>query len=228
MARQLPPISDRLLLERALTHRSYVNEYPESSGNNERLEFLGDAVLGFLIGELLYQKYPQMNEAQLTRLRSQLVDEQQLGQLGSELGLGNLMRLGKGAEKDRGRQNLSLLNDTFEAIIGAYFLESGIEAVRNYIYPLFESLAENLVEVQTKAKIDNFVDSKNRFQQWALANQGENPKYTIVNEFGWDHAKEFTAEVSVKGCVYGVGKGKRKQEAQKRAAEVALKKLGLD
>jgi ribonuclease III len=228
MNRQLPPISDRLLLEKALTHRSYVNEYPEASGNNERLEFLGDAVLGFLIGELLYQKYPQMNEAQLTRLRSQLVDERQLGQLGSELGLGNLMRLGKGAEKDRGRQNISLLNDTFEAIVGAYFLESGVEAVRNYIHPLFESLAENLVEVQTKAKIENFVDSKNRFQQWALANQGENPKYTIVNEFGSDHAKEFTAEVSVKGCVYGVGKGKRKQEAQKHAAEVALKKLGLD
>ena len=225
---KLPLISDRHLLDQALTHRSYVNEHPEIKAHNERLEFLGDAVLGFLVGEMLYKHYPDMNEAKLTRLRSKLVDEQQLSKLGKKLNLGELMRLGKGAEKDRGRENPSLLNDTFEAIIGAYFLDSGIEAVRNYIHPLFISLAEELVKTQPENETTSFVDAKNLFQQWALANQQENPVYTIINESGPDHAKEFTAQVSVQGKVYGMGKGSRKQEAQKRAAEFALQQLGIN
>jgi ribonuclease-3 len=227
MDKQLPPIGDRQLLIQALTHRSYVNEHPEAGVDNERLEFLGDAVLGFLIGELLYTTYPTMSEAQLTRLRSILVDENQLGKLGKELGLGQIMRLGKGAEKDNGRENPSLLNDTFEAIIGAYFLDAGIEAVRKYIQPLFKSLADEIVEIQANIPANSFVDSKNCFQQWALAHHGENPIYQIISESGPDHAKEFIAQVSVKGVIYGMGKGRRKQEAQKRAAESALKQLGI-
>ena len=227
MEPKLPPISDRQLFHLALTHRSYVNEHPEVQEHNERLEFLGDAVLGFLVGELLYKLYPYMNEAQLTRLRSNLVDEKQLSKLGKKLNLGELMRLGKGAEKDKGRENPSLLNDTFEAVIGAYFLDAGIEAVGGYIQPIFTSLSKELVSTQPNDKTTNFIDAKNRFQHWALANQGENPVYTIIDESGPDHAKEFTAQVSVKGKVYGKGKGSRKQEAQKRAAEFALKKLGI-
>ncbi|MGK7935619.1 MAG: ribonuclease III [Xenococcaceae cyanobacterium] len=223
----IPPISDRQLFEQALTHRSYVNENSAVKEHNERLEFLGDAVLGFLVGEMLYKLYPYMSEAQLTRLRSKLVDEQQLSKLGKKLKLGELMRLGKGAEKDRGRENPSLLNDTFEAIIGAYFLDAGIEAVRDYIQPLFKSLSEELVNTQPNNETTNFVDAKNRFQHWALANHKENPVYTIIAESGPDHAKEFTAQVSVKGKIYGLGKGSRKQEAQKRAAEFALKQLDI-
>ncbi len=228
MQEKLPPIRDKKLLQQALTHRSYVNEHPERGEDNERLEFLGDAVLGFLVGELLYRRYPQMSEAQLTRLRSKLVDEPQLTKFSKELGLGKLMRLGKGAERDGGRESPSLLSDTFEAIIAAYFLESGIEAVRDYVQPLFLSVAEDILTSQSDANSKNLVDSKNRFQQWALANQGENPQYAIVKESGPDHAKEFTAEVRVKSIVYGVGKGRRKQEAEKSAAESALKQLGLD
>lgn len=227
MILELPPISDRNLLNQALTHRSYVNENTEATKHNERLEFLGDAVLGFLIGELLYKKYPEMNEAQLTRLRSKLVDETQLGKLGQQLGLGRLMRLGKGAEKDKGRQNPSLLNDTFEAIIGAYFLDAGVDAVRIYVQPIFTLLAEQIVTNQSHIGGSTFVDSKNRLQQWALAHQGENPVYRIVAEFGPPHAKEFTARVSIKGIVYGQGKGHRKQEAEKQAAEAALKYLDI-
>ncbi|MDJ0536116.1 MAG: ribonuclease III [Xenococcaceae cyanobacterium MO_207.B15] len=223
----IPPISDRQLFEQALTHRSYVNENSAVKEHNERLEFLGDAVLGFLVGEMLYKLYPYMSEAQLTRLRSKLVDEQQLSKLGKKLKLGELMRLGKGAEKDRGRENPSLLNDTFEAIIGAYFLDAGIEAVRDYIQPLFKSLSEELVNTQPNNETTNFVDAKNRFQHWALANHKENPVYTIIAESGPDHAKEFTAQVSVKGKIYGLGKGSRKQEAQKRAAEFALTQLDI-
>ena len=227
MQQKLPDIKNKKLLQQALTHRSYVNEHPEEE-DNERLEFLGDAVLGFLVGELLYKSYPEMSEAQLTRLRSKLVDETQLANLAKELSFGELMRLGKGAEKDRGRESSSLLSDTFEAIIGAYFLESGIEAVRDYIKPLFMSVAGKILASPPNTNSKNLVDSKNRFQQWALANIAENPQYQIIEESGPDHAKEFTAQVSVRDIVYGIGKGRRKQEAQKRAAESALKKLGLE
>ena len=223
MPHQLPPIRNVKLLYQALTHRSYVNEHPEAEENNERLEFLGDAVLGFVVGEMLFTRFPQMSEAELTRLRSKLVDEPQLAKFGRELGVGQRMRLGKGADRDGGRESPSLLSDTFEAIIGAYFLESGIEAVRNYVELLYRSMDYFQSDIVTQ----NLIDSKNRFQQWALANIGENPLYEIVAESGPDHAKEFTAQVSVQAVVYGVGQGRRKQDAQKRAAEAALKRLGI-
>lgn len=225
MKKTLPEIKNKALLEQALSHRSYVNEHPTEKQNNERLEFLGDAVLGFVVGALLYQRYPDISEAQLTRLRSVLVDEKQLAKFAREIGIGDIMKLGKGAEKDGGRDNPALLSDTFEALIGAYFLDSGIEAVRNYVEPFLGSLADTLVFPQTEAEPQGLIDSKNRFQQWALAHFKENPVYTIINESGPDHAKEFTAEVRVQGKVYGVGRDRRKQEAEKRAAETALKKV---
>ncbi|MBD2041744.1 ribonuclease III [Microcoleus sp. FACHB-672] len=224
---KLPQFKDESLLRLALTHRSYVNEHPDESENNERLEFLGDAVLGYLVGELLYRYYDNMTEAQLTRLRSALVDEKQLAKFASQLGIGELMRLGKGADKDGGRQNPSLLSDTFEAIIGAYFLDSTITPVRAFVKKLFIPVADSIVCPPCDADPKNLVDSKNRFQQWALAKFGQNPEYVIIDEDGPAHAKEFTAEVYVKGKMYGLGKGRRKQDAEKRAAEVALRKVGL-
>lgn len=227
MQNTLPPINNKRLLQLALTHRSYLNEHPETNEDNERLEFLGDAVLGFLVGELLYLKYPHMSEAEMTRLRSLLVDEQQLAYVAGELSLGKFLRMGRGAEKDGGRNNPSILSDAFEAIVAAYFLQSGIEAVREYLQPLFISIAESIVVTGDSESPPNLIDCKNRFQQWALSHFGENPKYRIVDESGPDHAKEFTAEVIVKGRIYGVGKGRRKQEAEKSAAEEAIKKLRL-
>jgi ribonuclease III len=233
MKHTLPLFKNPALLNLALTHRSYVNEHPEAGEDNERLEFLGDAVLGFVVAQMLYQMYPTINEAQLTHMRSRLVDEQQLGKLGAELGLGELMRLGKGAAKDGGRNNPSLLNDTFEATLGAYFLDAGIEAVRSYILEIFQPLAAKLVQgediEQNSVQVEpqaTFIDSKNRFQQWALANFQTPPEYQIIAESGPDHAKQFTAQVSILGQVYGVGTDRRKQEAEKRAAEAALKSLG--
>ncbi|MDY6786134.1 MAG: putative dsRNA-binding protein, partial [Cyanobacteriota bacterium] len=169
--------------------------------------------------------YPDISEAQLTRLRSALVDEKQLANFAREIGIGSLMRLGKGANKDGGRDNPALLSDTFEALIGAYFLDAGIEKVKQYVEPFLRSLADTLVFPQTDAEPQRLVDSKNRFQQWALARFKENPTYTIIDESGPAHAKEFIAQVSVKGKVYGVGRDRRKQEAEKRAAECALEKL---
>lgn len=229
----LPSFKNITLLELALTHRSYANENPLVKEDNERLEFLGDAVLGFVIAQMLYTKYPTINEAQLTHLRARLVDEPQLGKLGKEFGLGTLMKLGRGAAKDGGRENPSLLNDTFEAVLGAYFLDAGIEAVREYILAIFEPLAEALVDRSFQSgsnNLDNtpqatFIDSKNRFQQWTLANYKTKPEYQIIAETGPDHAKQFTAQVSVSGTVYGVGVDRRKQEAEKRAAEAAIEKI---
>jgi ribonuclease III len=223
---RLPELKNSQLLTLALTHRSYVNENPSAGEDNERLEFLGDAVLGFIIGELLYQLYPEMNEAQLTRLRSRLVDEQQLGKIGTQLGLGEMMRLGKGAEKDRGRENIALLADTFEATIGAYLLDAGVNALREYLVPIFSPIARNLVNNLNSDRQETLIDSKNRFQQWALSKYGKNPTYQIIDASGPDHAKEFTAQVSIDNVVYGIGKGNRKQEAQKRAAEAALELIG--
>ncbi len=225
----LPPISDRALQELALTHRSYANEHPEASGHNERLEFLGDAVLGFLVGKMLYKKYPEMNEAELTRLRSRLVDETQLSQIGAKMDLGEIMLLGKGAEKSNGRNNPSLLNDTFEAIIGAYYLDAGIVAVSDYVEPLFGAIAARLVTELANSQKTSFIDAKNRFQQWALANYKEIPQYKILAETTLsDNTKVFTAEVSVKNTVYGSGKGGRKKEAEKQAALNALERLATN
>ena len=232
--KQLPSFKNSDLFALALTHRSYTNEHSNVKDNNERLEFLGDAVLGFVIAEMLYSMYPTINEAQLTHLRARLVDEKQLGKLGAEFGLGELMRLGNGAAKDGGRNNPSLLNDTFEALLGAYFLDAGIESVRRYILAIFQPLAKQLVEgsldpmdiqLQRSNPSETFIDSKNRFQQWALANYQIRPIYQIIAESGPDHAKQFTARVSINGEVYGIGTGCRKQEAEKIAAETALQSI---
>lgn len=224
----LPPIQNPALYQQALTHRSYAYEHPDEGQHNERLEFLGDAVLGFVVGKLLYQKYPDLSEAQLTRLRAALVDETQLAKFAQKIGLGAQMRLGKGAEKDGGRQKPSLLSDTFEAAIGAYFLESGIEAAQAYIETLFLPVAaEKIAQAQTHSRSPSLVDPKNQLQQWALEKFGEHPRYFIIAESGPDHEKIFTAEVRIQNRVYGIGRDRRKQEAEKRAAEAVLQDLKL-
>lgn len=232
MTDKLPEFKNQELLKQALTHRSYLNEHSGEEEDNESLEFLGDAVLDFLVGELLYRRYQEeydLKPKELTRLRSLLVDEKQLAKFATQLGIGELMRLGKGAEKDGGRQNPALLSDTFEAIIGAYFLDSGITPLRAFVKKLFRPVADDIIfpDSDTDSQPNDLVDCKGKFQQWALAKFGENPKYESDNGEGPDHAKIFTAEVRVRGKLYGVGKGNRKQEAEKRAAEKALKKVGL-
>ncbi|MDJ0554467.1 MAG: ribonuclease III [Microcoleaceae cyanobacterium MO_207.B10] len=231
MTNKLPKFKNQEFLKKALTHRSYINE-SQGEEDNESLEFLGDAVLGFLVGELLYKRYQEeydLKPKELTRIRSLLVDEKQLAKFALQLGIDKLMRLGRGAEKDGGRQNPALLSDTFEAIIGAYFLDSGITPVRAFVKKLFIPVADDIIfpDSQTNSQPNDLVDTKGKFQQWALAEFGENPQYESDNGEGPDHAKIFTARVKVKGKAYGVGTGNRKQEAEKRAAEKALKKVGL-
>ncbi|MBD2625082.1 ribonuclease III [Trichormus variabilis] len=210
------------LLRQALTHRSYVNEHPGEAEQNERLEFLGDAILNFLSGEYLYKRYPEKEEDELTRRRSALVDEKQLAKFAIEVGLDFRMRLGQGAIRDGGYQNPNLLSSTFEAVLGAYYLDnnSNIEVVRAIVEPLFDSVSEKIVVSRSN------VDSKNRFQEWVQREIGANPpKYVTEQIGGPSHAPEFVAKVIVDGKEYGTGKGRNKKEAEKDAAEDALAKL---
>jgi ribonuclease III len=216
-----PPFRDQALLLQALTHRSYVNEHPRLV-HNERLEFLGDAILNFLCGDFLYQRYPHLSEGRLTPMRSALVDEKQLAQFAIAIGLGSMLRLGKGAERDGGRQNPNLMSSAFEAVLGAYYLDCGdINLVRDYVWPFFASVVVTVAESAPE------INYKSRFQHWALTTHQENPKYTVLAAIGPDHEKSFVVEVTVLGQKYGQGDGRSKQVAEKNAAQSALVQLGI-
>lgn len=213
--------SDKLLRQ-ALTHRSFVNESPMETEHNERLEFLGDAILNFLSGEYLYRRYPDKGEDELTRRRSALVDEKQLAKFAIEVGLDLRMRLGRGAILDGGYQNPNLLSSTFEAVVGAYYLDKNrdIEAVRAIVEPLFESVRPNITETRSN------VDSKNRLQEWVQRHiTTVPPKYVTEQIGGPSHAPVFVARVLVDEKECGTGKGRNKKEAEKAAAEDALANL---
>ncbi|PSN17702.1 ribonuclease III [filamentous cyanobacterium CCP5] len=217
-----PEFRQPRLLEQALTHKSYVGEHPEAELDNERLEFLGDAILNFLSGELLFQRFPELPEGELTPLRSFLVDKAQLATFAEMLDLGSYLRLGRGVEKDGGRQNPRLLSSAFEALIGAYFLDqdADVGAVRDYVEPFFYQALDQRGSQQT-------LNAKSRFQEWALAQGNTLPEYCIIGAAGPDHAKHFVAEVLIDGVVYGEGNGPKKQAAEKAAAHNALERLGL-
>jgi ribonuclease-3 len=222
------PFQDACLLLQALTHRSYMFENPKSGEDNERLEFLGDAVLGFVISEFLYslESDAELDEGKLTQLRAQLVSEAQLAKFARDLNLAKWMRLGKGEQSSGGHTKASLLSNIFEAVIGAYFLDSGIDMVGEFLKPLFESAIKNLGNFESDIHPTNIVDNKNRFQEWVHANVSPNPpKYVTVNAGGLPHAPEFLSKVYVGEKLYGEGKGRSKKDAEKRAAEDALSKL---
>jgi len=213
--------SDWLLLSRALTHRSYLNEHPEAIEDNERLEFLGDAVLDFIVGAWLYNRYPEMPEGDLTRMRSALVQSEALADFARQLGVGAAMRLGRGESQGGGRDRDALLCDTFEAIIGALYLDSGLDAVCRFINPLLDETAD---EVLLHHKNE---DPKSVFQEWAQSQGFSAPLYTTVNMSGPDHSKTFEVDAVVNGQTYGHGTGHSKQVAAKAAAADALRRLGL-
>lgn len=217
----LPTFSDQHLWQLAITHKSYAKEH--ECEDNERLEFLGDAILTFLSGEYLYQRYPERSEGELTPLRASLVDENQLSYFASQLDLQKYLRLSRGAENSDSRNSKRVLCSTFEALIGAYFLDSGqdIETLRSYVIPMFDSVAAQVSETALQ------INYKSRFQIWSLDQLGEVPTYKIIAAIGPDHAKQFTAEVRVKGLLYGQGTGRRKQDAEKKAAQAALKRVGI-
>jgi ribonuclease-3 len=216
----LPPFKNPSLLVRALTHRSYLNEHAGAGEDNERLEFLGDAVLDFLSGAFLYNRYPELSEGRLTRMRSALVRTEPLADLARALDLGSQLRLGKGEQESGGSRRPSLLCAAFEAMVGAYFLDSGLEAVRGFVEPLFDSAADEIIFREME------VDAKSEFQEWAQAERGQTPRYEPIAVSGPDHSREYTVEVFVGAESFGTGTGPNKSLATQNAAQAALKKVG--
>ena len=216
------PFSNYLLLSRALTHRSYLNEHAEALEDNERLEFLGDAVLDFLVGAWLYNHFPEMAEGELTRLRSALVRTEQLAAFAEQIDLGSVMRLGRGEDEGGGRKRPALLCGTFEALVGALFLDAGMDAVRDFIEPFLQvGVVEILAERRDR-------DPKSLLQEWVQSQGFGPPVYSTVASSGPEHNKTFEVEVYVSGKVYGHGRGHSKQAAAKAAARQALHSIGLD
>lgn len=209
------------LLTRALTHRSYINEHPEAIEDNERLEFLGDAVLDFIVGDWLYNCFPEMKEGEMTRVRSSLVCTEQLAQFAVEIDLGSQIFLGQGEEASGGRERIPILCGGFEALIGAFYLEHGLSFVKSFMRPLLEESTERILAQE------HIRDPKSLLQEWVQSQGSGTPIYRTISENGPDHAKNFTMEVLVDGQVYGQGQGSNKREAAKLAAQNALGRLNV-
>jgi ribonuclease III len=213
------PFNNLLLLTRALTHRSYVNEHDQALEDNERLEFLGDAVLDFIAGAWLYSHYPEMAEGDLTRMRSVLVCTEQLAEFARILDLGSAIRLGRGEDLAGGRQKDVLLCNTFESLTGALFLECGITVVQNFIHPMFERAGERLyLSADTR-------DPKSRLQEWSQGQKIGIPNYVTISVSGPDHNRVFEVEVRINGKVLAHGIGSSKQLAERAAAQTAIDNL---
>jgi len=216
----LPKLKSNNLLLQAFTHRSYLNETKEDLSSNERLEFLGDSIISFVVSEFLYRKFPEFNEGELTNLRSLLVNTQSLAEVASELDFGKMLRLSKGEEQLKGRENTSLLADSFEAFVGALFIDQGIPVVSEFLSVTLLPKAQNLARKTLK-------DPKSLLQEFVQSKGQAQLLYKVVDEQGPAHNKEFTVEVSYGGVVLGTGKGRSKQDAEKSAAENALSNESL-
>lgn len=206
------------LLKQALTHRSWVNENAKNNGTNERLEFLGDAILEFVVSLVIYNKFPNEEEGYLTALRANLVNTKNLSQVAEKLNLGAEIYLSKGEEEGGGRTNPSLLADTVEAVIGALYLDQGIEASEDFIEKHI------LIDVDKKAKAP-LKDPKSLLQEKVQSKNLPAPKYQVVSEIGPDHNKKFTIEVIINGKAEAKGVGKSKSEAEQDAATNTLETM---
>ncbi len=207
--------SNKDLFIQALTHRSWVNEHAGARSSNERLEFLGDAVLEFIVSSHLYKIFPDKEEGYLTALRASLVNTTNLSQVAKSLEMGNKIQLSKGEEDTGGRENPSILADTVEAVIGAIFLDSGLMAATKFIQDnVFNNLQDKLKEP--------LKDPKSLLQEIVQSQGITAPRYEVIKEEGPDHAKTFTVEVKFDSKIQGVGSGKNKSEAEQEAAKNAL------
>ncbi|MDO8639758.1 MAG: ribonuclease III [bacterium] len=215
----LPKFKDKKNFEQAFTHRSYLNESKSKIQSNERLEFLGDSILSFVVSSYLFEKYPQFNEGVLTNLRSLLVNTKTLAEIAKKLEFGKNLKLSKGEEESKGRENESLLADCFEAFIGALFIDQGIEKAREFISQTILEITDELVKKKT------FKDPKSLLQEHVQSQRINSPVYKVISEQGPAHARIFTVGAYVKDTIVGKGEGKSKQEAEEKAAREALEKI---
>jgi ribonuclease-3 len=208
------------LLDEALTHSSHVNEQKTASPqHNERLEFLGDAVLSLVISEYLAFTLPKSSEGALSKLKAQLVSESSLAQAARRLRLGEHLKLGRGEDRSKGREKDSLLADALEAVHAAVHLDGGLDASRMVTRRIF---AEELANIAAQQEQPGAGDYKTQFQEWCQKRHDTLPHYAIVRETGPDHQKLFEVELSIQGEVVGLGSGRSKKEAEQQAAKQAL------
>ena len=208
------------LLDNALIHRSFVNENPAlSRSDNERLEFLGDAVIGLCLSDLLIRKFPDYAEGQLSKLRAYVVNEQSLAGLARKLNIGDHILLGRGEEGSGGRTKASILSNAFEAIAAAIHLDCGFEKT----YKFLENIFEPIIEEGIKSVI--YKDYKTALQEICQNRFKETPRYTLINETGPDHDKVFEISLTIAGKITSTGTGKSKKEAEQAAAKDALKRI---
>lgn len=213
------PFSNLSLLKRALTHRSFVNENPTSLEDNERLEFLGDAVLDFIVGAWVYHHFPEMPEGDLTKMRSAFVRNDQLARFARSIHLGSALRLGRGELSTGGKERDGLLGSAFEALIGALYIDSGLATVEAFVHPFLAESQDYILE--------EIHDPKSVLQEWAQAEKLGAPQYITISSIGPDHAKVFEVEVRIQGITYGTGQGSSKHVAARIAAQTALESLGI-
>jgi ribonuclease III len=210
------------LLERALTHKSFSNENRDArSPNNERLEFLGDAVLGFVVGEMIYRSFPNLQEGALSKIKAHLVSAAMLSGKARGLALGRFLRMGAGEARSGGAEKPSLLADAFEAVVAAIYLDGGLAATEEFLRRIFGPEISG-IDVGDLS----FHDHKTTLQETAQSLGLPLPDYRVIEEKGPDHEKAFTVELSWDGEPFSRGSGPSKREAQRKAAKEALKRLG--
>jgi ribonuclease III len=208
---------NKALFDHALTHRSWVNEHRGERTSNERLEFLGDAILEFIVSQEIFNKYPDKEEGYLTALRATLVNTVALAEFARNFNIGEHLYLSKGEEESGGRTNTSLLADTVEALIGSIFIDRGLPAASEFIN---ESLLKDL----DKKAASSLKDSKSLLQEYVQSQGYGAPRYRVASEAGPDHDKKFVIEVLIQNTVWGVGEGKSKSSAEQAAAGQAMAK----
>jgi ribonuclease-3 len=221
----LPEFQNQELLKRALTHTSYANEHMTNGGtlmeDNERLEFLGDAILDFVAAKWLYHHFPDLDEGRLTSLRAALVRASTLAQFAESIQLSDYLLLGKGEAESGGRHRANILSDAFEALMGALYLDQGFDAVCAY----FEQMIERVAPVVLSENLDR--DPKSQLQEWSQARLTVTPRYKLASAEGPDHAKTFTVEVWLGDIMAAVGTGSSKQLAEQSAARTALNSVAV-
>jgi ribonuclease III len=213
---------ERRILNTALTHRSYINETGSDAKDNERLEHLGDSVLGFIISEYLFKRFLDYQEGNLAKMKSVIVSDESLAGVSSELNIGGFILMGKGEEQSGGRSRISILANTMESIIGAIYLDQGLKQSRKFILKHFKN------RIDSVNRMSHLTDPKTRLQEYVQKKYKESPVYEVTDELGPAHQKEFIVRLIINGREVSSGRGASKRKAEMKAARDALKYIEKD